>query len=139
MGETVDINQGEIKVNFESPTAGKRTFEELGIKDTDLSLENGLLRLVFDLEGIGEHSYYQMPTIEIAYKEEMAETHWICEFNGETILDKMDHHGHSTVLLLNRKVLEGLEQHHQNVLIIHAEFPKAANLIGADSYVNFFK
>lgn len=135
----VELNQGEIKVKFNEPSTGKLSFAELGISNEGNSLESGLLRLVFDLEGIGEHNYYQVPTIEIFYEENMSETHWVCEFNGKTILDKFDHHGHSTVLLLNRKVLNNLEQHHENTLIVHAEFPQSAKLNMEKSYIHFFK
>ena len=135
----VEINQGEIKVKFNEPTSGKISFEELGIEKESIEVKNGLLRLVFDLEGIGEHDYYQVPTIEVFYEENMSETHWICEFNGKTILDKLDHHGHSTILLLNREVLSKLEQHHENVLIIHAEFPQPAKLNLKQSSVRLFK
>jgi hypothetical protein len=95
--------------------------------------------MVFDFEGIGEHHYYKVPTIEIAYKEEVAETHWQCDFNEETILDKTDHHGHSTVVLLDRNKLSKLEHHHENKLILHAEFPATAHLDLDKSYINFFK
>ncbi len=135
----VELNQGEIKVNLNELNIGKLSFSELGINNESNSLESGLLRLVFDLKGIGEHSYYQVPTIEVFYEENMSETHWVCEFNGKTILDKLDHHGHSTVLLLNRKVLNNLEQHHENALIVHAEFPQKANLNLKKSYIHFFK
>lgn len=124
----VEFNQGEIKVKLDEPTSGKISFLELGINTEGKTIESGLLRLVFDLEGIGEHSYYQVPTIEFFYEENMSETHWVCEFNGKTILDKLDHHGHSTVLLLDRKVLNNLEQRHRNALIVHAEFPQPAHL-----------
>lgn len=139
MSQTIELNQGEVKVNFSSPTAGKVTFAELGLKDEDLVFEGGLLRLVFDFEGIGEHHYYQVPTVEIAYKEEMAETHWQCDFNDETIIDKTDHHGHSTVILLNRNKLSSLEHHHQNALIVHGEFPEPVHVLAEGSYINFFK
>lgn len=135
----VELNQGEIKVKLNELSTGKLSFAELGITNEGNNLESGLLRLVFDFKGIRESSYYQVPTIEIFYEENMSETHWLCEFNGKTILDKIDHHGHSTVLLLNRKVLSNLEQHHENVLIVHAEFPQSANLNIDKSYVNFFK
>ncbi|MEL6560568.1 MAG: hypothetical protein AAFQ94_20420 [Bacteroidota bacterium] len=134
-----ELNQGEIKVKFETPISGKVSLAELGIENKGKHLESGLLRLVFDMDGIGEHSYYQVPTIEIVYEENMAETHWICEFNGETLLDKLDHHGHSTVLLLNRKVLSNLEQRHENTLIVHAEFPQPARLDLQRSFVHLFK
>lgn len=135
----VELNQGEIKVNLNEPSVGKLSFAELGITKEGNKLDGGLLRLVFDFKGIGEHSYYKVPTVEVFYEENMSETHWICEFNGKTILDKMDHHGHSTVLLLNRKVLTELEQHHENALIVHAEFPQPANLNLEKSYIHFFK
>lgn len=95
--------------------------------------------MVFDMEGIGEHSYFAMPTIEVAYTEAMPETHWQCDFNRQTILDKTDHYGHSTVILLNRNKISDLEHHHENKLILHAEFPQDVQLIAADSYINFFK
>ena len=139
MTQTIELNQGEVVVKFSNPEAGKLTFADLGLNDEDLVLESGLLRMVFDFDGIGEHEYFKMPTIEIAYKEEVAETHWQCDFNNTTILDKMDHHGRSTVILLNRKKLSELEQHHENKLIMHAEFPESVHLIAADSYINFFK
>ena len=138
MGQ-IEINQGEIKVKFTEPTAGKLSFADLGIKNEDMNIESGVLRLVFDFEGIGEHQYYQVPTVEVSYEENMGETHWQCDFNRTTILDKMDHHGHSTVLLLDRKKVSELEHHHENKLIIHAEFPAKVHLDATKSYVNFFK
>jgi hypothetical protein len=139
MGQLIEINQGEIVVKFTSPTTGKVTFKDLGISDDQLVLDGGFLRLKFDMEGIGEHDYFAVPTVEVGYKENCAETHWQCDFNGETILDKTDHHGHSTVLLMSRKKLSELEHRHENELVIHAEFPEAVHLIASDSYINFFK
>ncbi len=139
MSQTVETNQGEIKINFSSPTPGKLSFKELGLSNSDLTFESGLLRLVFDFEGIGEHSYFKMPTVEVTYLEEMDETHWQCDFNEETILDKTDHHGHSTVMLLDRKKISSLEHHHENKLIVHAEFNEKAHLVAAASYINCLK
>jgi hypothetical protein len=138
MSEQVELNQGEIKINFSSPSAGKISFKELGIKDEDLVFKNGLIRMVFDFEGIGEHHYFKVPIIEFGYQENMAETHWICEFNDQTILDKTDHHGHSTIMLLDRKKLSELEHHHENKLIVHAEFPQGAHVLAEKSFINFF-
>lgn len=139
MGQAIEINPGEIKVKFDSPTAGKISLSELGIKTEDLHFEGGFVRLVFDMEGIGEHHYFQVPTVEVTYKENMSETLWQCEFNGTTILDKLDHHGHSTIMLLNRKTLADLEHHHENKLIVHAEFPQGVHIIAEESFINFFK
>ena len=120
MEQMVEINPGEIRIKFAAPVSGKTTFAELGLTDNDLVFDSGLIRMVFDFEGIGEHSYFKMPTIQVAYKEEMAETHWICDFNNETILDKLDHHGRSSVLLMDRNKLSNLEQHHENTLRLYA-------------------
>lgn len=139
MSQTIEINNGEVLVNFKTPSAGKLTLKELGFKNEDLVFENGFLRMVFDMEGIGEHSYFAVPTIEVAYAETMSETHWQCEFNGTVILDKMDHYGRSTVLLLDRKKISELEHHHQNKLIVHAEFPQGVHLDADASFINFFK
>lgn len=139
MGQIIESNQGEIKVEFKSPTKGKVTFKELGISDDQLVLEGGFLRLVFDMEGISELDYFAVPTIELAYQEKCSETHWQCDFNKETILDKTDNHGHSTVLLLDRKKISSLEHHHKNQLVVHGEFPEKVHLIANDSYINFFK
>ena len=138
MSQTVEINQGEVVIDFKSPSKGKISFTELGLTNENLFFEGGLLRMVFDFEGIGEHHYFKMPTIEVAYKEDMAETHWQLDFNEETILDKTDHHGHSTIILFNRNKLSELEHHHQNKLILHAEFPKSVHLIADKCFINFF-
>lgn len=139
MKNIVEINPGEILIKFTEPRAGKLTFKDLGLENDELFIESGFLRLVFDLEGIGEHDYYSVPTVEIGYKENMAATHWQCEFNDTQILDKTDHHGNSTVILLSKKKLEELEHRHENKLVIHAEFPEKAHLLAEKSYINLFK
>lgn len=139
MVASIEINQGEVKIKFTEAKSGKLSFQELGLKNEDLFVENGMLRLVFNMDGIGEHHYFKMPTVEISYIEEVGETHWQCDFNRETILDTLDHHGHSTVLLLNRNRLAALEHHHENRLVVHAEFPEAVHIDVENSYVNFFK
>ena len=133
-----EITQGEIKIKFEKPVKGKVSLKELGLTEDSITLENGLLRLVFDMEGIGEHHYFQVPTITIAYKEEVGETHWQVDFNEQTILDKTDHHGHSTVILLDRKKIAELEHHHKNQLVIHAEFPQTVHVLASESFINLF-
>jgi len=135
----VEVRQGEVKVIFNEPVEGKVTFSDLGIKEDDFVSEGGNLRVVFELgsnkDGL---SYYQVPTIEVSYKEDMSETGWQVEYNNETILDKADHGGSSTVMLLNRDKMEELEQHHENILIVHADFPSSVHVLTEDSYINFF-
>lgn len=139
MENTVEISEGEIKLKFNTPISGKVSFADLGLKDADLAIQNGFMRLVIDIEGIGEHSYFQVPTFEITYQENLSETHWQCDFNRETILDKTDNHGNSTIILLDRKKIESREHHHENKLILHAEFPDPVHIIAKDSYLNLFK
>ncbi len=139
MGQTIEINEGEVLVKFNSPTIGKVSFKDLGISRDELSIEGGFMRIAFELGGIGTHDFVAVPTIEITYEETMGETHWQCDFNGETLLDKLDHHGNATILLLRRERLEKLEQHHENKLILHAEFPEAVHIDVENSFVSLFK
>jgi len=138
MTQTVEINQGEIKIKFKEPMKGKVSLKELGIASSTIALESGLLRLVFDLEGIGEHHYFQVPTMTITYEEEVGETHWQCDFNGETIADRTDHHGRSTTILLDRKNISELEHRHENTLVLRAEFPQTVTINTEESFINFF-
>lgn len=139
MGQFTELNNGEIKIKFTSPSKGRISFNELGISKDAATIDSGFLRIVFDLEGIGEHAFFHVPTIEVSYLENVSETHWQCDFNEKTILDKTDHHGNSTVILLNRKTLASLEHHHENKLVLHAEFPEPIHLDLEKSYINFFK
>lgn len=139
MGQLVEVNQGEILVKFTTPVSGKVSFAELGIEKEHLTLKGGFLRMVFDFEGIGEHHYFQVPTIQVSYDKDVKETHWQCDFNGITILDKTDHFGNSTVILMSREKLGSLEHHHENKLILHAEFPESVTLLPEQSFINFFK
>lgn len=138
MAFKTEINQGEIKVFWDEPTSGIVSFADMGIKDEDLYFDGGLVRIVFDFENVGEHHYFKVPTINVSYTDEMAETHWQCDFNRTTIVDKHDNHGRSTVVLLNRNKLADLEHHHQNSMILHAEFPEPVQLIADASHVHFF-
>lgn len=136
----VEKNQGEIKVIFEECPQGNISLADMGLSDEDLNFESGHVRLSFDFSKTnGKRNYYDTPTVKIEYHELMAETHWQCDFNKETILDKTDHHGHSTIMLLKRKEIEKLEHHHENSLIVHGDFPQGVHLKSSDSMVHFFK
>ena len=138
MKQKFELNPGEIKIIFSKPVKGNVSFKALGLKDEDLIFKSGLVRLVFDFEAIEELNYYKVPIVGISYKENMAEIHWQCDFNRTTILDKTDHHGHSSILLLNRKKLSTLEHRHENKLIVHGEFPEPAHVLSETSFINFF-
>ena len=135
----VKVENGEVYIALNEPKSGKLSLNELGFVTDTYKLKGGFLRIVFDFEGVGAHEYYKVPTIEMTYDREVPNTHWICEFNGETLIDKVDHFGHSTIILLDRNRLSKLEQHHENKLILHAEFPQEASLLTRSSFVNFFK
>lgn len=139
MKQEVEVNQGEVKISFNNPVSGKVSLAELGVEDSNLVVDGGFLRLRFELGKEGENHFFSMPTVEISYLENVSETHWQCEFNGEVILDKLDHHGKSTVILLNRDKLESLQQRHENTLIIHAEFPESVHVDPKNSFVQLFK
>lgn len=139
MEQTIELNEGEVKIRVSGTTPGKITFNELGLTDDRMVLEGGFLRLVLELDDVDIMNYYAVPTIEVGYIENTSETHWQCEFNGETILDKMDHHGNSTILLLDRNKLESLEHRHENTLIIHAEFPELIHISTENSSIHLFK
>lgn len=138
MKDQLEINNGEVKLIFNESHSGKVYLSELGLKSVDMDLEAGLLRFVIDVQNLSEVHFAAVPTIEFAYTQEMGETHWQCEFNGEIISDKLDHHGHSTVILLKRNSLENLIQRHENTMIIHAEFPKPAMIDPEKSYIALF-
>lgn len=139
MKQEIDVFEGEVKIKFVEAIAGKISFKDLGLSDEQLTTDSGFLRLVFDLSGIGEHNYFAVPTIEFSYEQNLAETHWQCEFNGETIVDKVDKHGSSTVVLMDRVKLSNLEHHHENQLIVHAEFPEKVDFIAEKSFIQLFK
>tara|TARA_B100000508_G_scaffold141092_1_gene146491 strand:+ start:168391 stop:168810 length:420 start_codon:yes stop_codon:yes gene_type:complete len=139
MSQNIQVGEGEVKVAMSSESSGKVTFKELGIQKDQISVDGGFLRLVFDFGQFKEDGFYSVPTIEVAYDKNVAETHWQCDFNGETILDKMDNHGNSTVVLLNRnKMIEQLH-HHNNVLVVHGEFPSSVNIDLENSYIHLAK
>ncbi|MCB0429652.1 MAG: hypothetical protein H6585_07835 [Flavobacteriales bacterium] len=139
MQSNIEVNPGEILVNLKKEHQSNLSFSSLGLDEEQVEIEGGHLRIVINLNGIGNNDYFRTPTIEIGYAENTAETHWQCEFNGTTILDRTDHHGQSTVLLLNRSQLEELEHHHVNQLVIHGEFPETVHLITSKSFVHLLK
>lgn len=138
MEATTEINPGEIYVSFGRPLAGKLSLSELGVTDEDLTLDNGLLRLVFDLDSFRDFKFYRVPTLEFHYSEDTTETHWQCDYNDHTILDKLDHSGRSTVLLLKRNEISTFENRHDNKLIVHAKFGKPVNILANQSFIHLF-
>ena len=136
---TTQRYEGEIKVTFEKPVGGKMTFADLGLTREQLTVTAGHIRVVFELGQIQPEDFYQMPTIEVYYEEKEGETFWEVDFNEETVIEKKDPSGHATVILLNKSKLEGHVHHHNNNLVLHAEFPDAVHISPEKSYINILK
>ena len=135
---SIEINQGEIKVNLTESNTGQITLASLGVTAKDLYLDGGLLRLTIELGAIPHNKFYQTPTAYIAYEEEVEETAWQCDYNNETVLEKTDHHGKSTVILINRNKLNELHHRHENTFVIHGEFPTTVHINPEETYIKFF-
>jgi hypothetical protein len=139
MQNQVELNPGEVKLIVNEAIQGKKIFfKELGLNTAELNLPDGNLRLVIELNNLDENHFGAVPTIHLGYTSQMGETHWQVEYNGAVVLDKKDHHGHSTVLLLNKGKLNELSQRHENNLIIHGDLPSATQLDAESSYLQLF-
>lgn len=139
MSNHIEINPGEVKIILNNYNGkGKVSFKQLGLNDKDLLVEGGNLRIVFVLNDLSTLNYYQVPTIELSYDKNLSETHWICDFNSEVVSDKLDHHGHSTVILMDRDKFASLQHHHENNLILHGDLPEEVTLSAEKSYIHLF-
>ncbi len=137
--QTIQATEGEVKVTISEENKGKVSFKDLGIKSDNIKVDGGFLRLVFDFGQFNPKNFYAVPTVEISYNKNVAETHWQCDFNGEMILDKMDNHGNSTVILLQKGKMESQLHHHNNLLVVHGEFPEHVNIDLENSYIYLVK
>lgn len=137
--QNVQAGEGEVKVTMSANTSGKRSFKEIGITEDQIKIDGGFLRLAFDFGQFHEENFYAVPTVEIAYDKNVAETHWQCDFNGEMILDKLDNHGNSTVILLNRNKMSEFLHHHNNLLVVHGEFPADVSIDLEKSFIHLVK
>lgn len=139
MSNQVELNPGEVKLIVNEATQGKKLFlKDLGLHTEQLNLSDGNLRMVIEINNLDENHFGAVPTIHLTYTEDLGETLWQCEYNGEVVLDKKDHHGHSTVLLLNKAKLNAISQRHENTLIIHGDLPSATHLNSEESYLLLF-
>lgn len=139
MHNQVEVNPGEVKLIMNEAVQGKKIFfNELGLNTEQLTVVGGNLRLVIEINNLDENHFGAVPTIHLAYTEELGETHWQCEFNNQVVLDKKDHHGHSTILLLNKSKLNDISQRHENTLVVHGDFPSVTNLNAEESFLLLF-
>lgn len=124
---TLSLHGGQIRVDMEKPFFDKFSLEDVGVKDT-YEVEGGNLRIKIRMGYIQDYRLYKMPLIELNYTENIGTSEWIVEFNGVNILEKKDHSGQTTVLLLNRKKMEELVQRRENELIIHGDFSEVVSI-----------
>lgn len=124
----LNVTDGQIKINSENPIVGKFSLKEAGLSTETYKVEGGNLRLKVELGYIQDVNFYKMPVIELHYTDKIKESEWIVEFNGENILEKKDHSGQSTVLLLNRQKMVDFVHRHENNLIIHGDFSEVVEI-----------
>lgn len=125
--KNLSVSDGQVKITMETPIFDEFTLKDLGLNE-NYKVEGGNLRLKVELGYIKDINFYKMPKIEFNYTEKINESGWIVEFNGTNILEKTDHSGKATVLLLNRKKMNELVQRHENNLIIHGDFSEEVHI-----------
>ncbi|WP_233897034.1 hypothetical protein [Tenacibaculum piscium] len=124
----LNITDGELKIVMDTPAFNKFSLKDAGLKEDSYTVEGGNLRLNIALGYIQDYNFYKMPVIELEYENNIHESEWIVEFNGENILEKKDHSGTKTILLLNRNKMNKLVHRHENNLIIHGDFSEKVNI-----------
>lgn len=134
----LEATEGQLELTMNETAFGKFTLESAGLSEDIYTVKGGNLRLKIDLGYIKDISFYKMPVIEFEYTNNINTSEWIIEFNGTNILEKKDHSGKTTVLLLNRKKMDELKQRHENVVIIHGDFSEEVNIKNTSSF-NFLE
>lgn len=133
MSVQLELTEGQLEINMKETAMGKFSLAEAGLKDDTYKVEGGNLRIKVDLGYIKDVHFYKMPVIELEYSQNIHESEWIVEFNGTNILEKKDHSGHATILLLNRKKMDELKQRHENILLIHGDFSEVVAIKSSSS------
>ncbi|MCD8399804.1 hypothetical protein [Tenacibaculum finnmarkense] len=124
----LNATEGQLEITMDKPAFNKFSFKDAGLKEDSYTVEGGNLRLKIALGYIQDYRFYKMPVIELEYENNIKESGWIVEFNGENILEAKDHSGSKTVLLLNRNKMSKLVHRHENTLIIHGDFSEAVKI-----------
>lgn len=130
----LELTEGQLEIAMKEAAFGKFTLENAGLTEESYNVEGGNLRLKVDLGYIKDFNFYKMPVLEFEFTDKINTSEWIVEFNGTNILEKKDHSGKATVLLLNRKKMDELKQRHENVLLIHGDFSEVVNLKNTSSF-----
>ncbi len=133
----LNVTEGQVKITMEKPVYTQFTLKDCGLEES-YKVEGGNLRLKMDLGAIQDHRFFKMPVIQLNYENNIHESEWVVELNGENILETKDHSGHSTVLLLNRNKMTDLKHRHENVLLIHGDFSEVVS-IKTDSHFHILE
>jgi len=128
----------QIEIELQAHNEGKVTFEDLGANEPSFHAEGGNLRMKVVIGAVDFDEFYRMPMLEFKYSENIHESEWVVEFNGENILERSDHSGHSTMLLFSRNRLKDLIQRHENNLLIHGDFSEEVDIDLVQSHFHLF-
>lgn len=129
---------GELKVELKAHNEDRISFKDIGAKSDYYDVKGGNLRILIDIGPVEFDEFYRMPIAEFTYRDNIQESEWIVEFNGQNILERIDHSGHSTIILFSRNRLKELIQRHENKLIIHGDFSKEVHIDLAKSSFHVF-
>lgn len=130
----LEVTEGQLEIIMKEAAFGKFTLADAGFTEDSYEVEGGNLRVKIDLGYIKDISFYKMPVLEFEFTDKIHTSEWIIEFNGTNILEKKDHSGKATVLLLNRKKMDELKQRHENTLLIHGDFSEVVRLKNTSSF-----
>lgn len=130
----LQLTDGQVKITMNEATFDKFSLKDAGLEKETYLVEGGNLRIKIELGYIQDIHFYKMPIIEFNYTEKIHESEWIVEFNGTNILEKKDHSGQATILLLNRKKMRELVHRHENTLLIHGDFSEAVLIKNTSSF-----
>lgn len=125
---SLELGDGQIQFTMNQPVFEKFTLETAGFQEESYKTKGGNVRIQINLGAIQNVNFYKMPVIELNYAGKIHESGWIVEFNGTNILEKTDHSGQATILLLNRNKMTDLVQRHENTILIHGDFSEEVEL-----------
>lgn len=130
---SLNLTEGQIQIVMQEAAFGKFSLEAAGLNAPSYEVEGGNLRIEIKMGYIQDVNFYKMPILEFEYTDKIAQSEWVVEFNGVNILEKKDHSGQATILLLNRNKMKELEQRHENTLLIHGDFSEVVHIKNSSS------
>lgn len=128
------LADGQIQITMKQPVFDKFTLGCSGFGENTYQTIGGNVRIQINLGAIQDIHFYKMPIIELNYTNKIHESGWVVEFNGTNILEKTDHSGQATILLLNRKKMMELVHRHENTILIHGDFSEEVEIKKESSF-----